>query len=147
MGSSNQTVVGIKKVRKGMPEEEWDESMPLPGDIVESVSTVDQDDPLWAPAPGKGKSELSTQLRKLNREGMEMVWVRVRRGDAVLSLRARVAPDKRAKIHRKFTLRAARDDRHVAVLADITLDECSELQGMVLHLTCTLLDSQLIHDM
>lgn len=140
---SDRTVACIKEVKGGIPEEEWDETMPLPGDIIESVSTVaeantGEDSTRVQPLSGKGKRELRAQLRQLNRQGSESVWVRVRRGDAVHNLRARVVPYKGAKIYqkftihdRKFTIQAARDDRHVAVLADLTLDECTELQGMI----------------
>ncbi|XP_020258452.1 uncharacterized protein LOC109834847 [Asparagus officinalis] len=76
------------------------------------------------------RCEVKAELKRLNKKGMESVWVRVRRGGKVVNLRARVAAEKRGRIHRSFTIRAARDDRHVAVLADLTLDECSQLQEM-----------------
>ncbi|KAL4296691.1 hypothetical protein GQ457_12G021350 [Hibiscus cannabinus] len=124
MGSA-QTLVCVKRVKQEV-QEEWDESMPLPGDIVQGFSEIDgDDDELFTPA--KGKSELSSQLGKMK---VETIWVKVRRGDAILKLRVRVVADKCSMLQKRYTIRAARDDRHVAVLGDLTLEQCSTLQEM-----------------
>ncbi|ERN11193.1 hypothetical protein AMTR_s00024p00207330 [Amborella trichopoda] len=110
-----------------MPEEEWDEGMPLPGDIIEGVAEDSAEE--FILARGKDKSELSYLLGRLNRE-VEEIRVRVRRGDATVNLKACVVPEKTAKLHRRFTIRAASDTRHVVVLGDLTLDQCIFLQEM-----------------
>ncbi|KAJ8479254.1 hypothetical protein OPV22_022981 [Ensete ventricosum] len=129
----NGTVVGVKRVEAGMPSEEWDDSMPLPGDIVKGVAPADDDDeeeeesPIFASA--KTRSEISSVLGRLGRRS-DSVWVKVQRGNNLLDLRARVVPYRGRKLYRCFTVMAARDDRHVAVLGDLTLEQCTELQEM-----------------
>ncbi|XP_064986925.1 uncharacterized protein LOC103969794 [Musa acuminata AAA Group] len=127
----NGTVVGVKRVEAGMPSEEWDDSMPLPGDIVKGVAPADDDDDEESPifASAKSRSEISSVLGRLGRRS-ESVWIKVQRGSSLLDLRARVVPYRGHKLYRRFTVMAARDDRHVAVLGDLTLERCAELQEM-----------------
>ena len=123
MGSP-QTLVCVKQVKQEVSED-WDESMPLPGDIIEGFSEDDADE-LFVPT--KLKSDLSSQLGNVHQH-LEVIWVKVRRGDTTIKLQARIVQEKSSMLHKKFTIRAATDDRHVAVLGDLTLEQCAELQG------------------
>ncbi|OMO67001.1 Plant regulator RWP-RK [Corchorus capsularis] len=124
MGSV-QTVVCVKRVKQDEPQD-WDESMPLPGDIIEGFAQYDADELFQAV---KAKSELSSQLGKISQK-VETIWVKVRRGDGTHKLRVRVVVEKSSMLHKKYTIRAARDDRHVAVLGDLTIEQCTTLQEM-----------------
>ncbi|TKY74871.1 NLP6 protein [Spatholobus suberectus] len=62
MATSDQTRVCVKQVRQEVADE-WDESMPLPGDIIEGFSEHGADDSFL---PVKASSELSSQLGKIN---------------------------------------------------------------------------------
>ncbi|KAH7656544.1 PDZ domain-containing protein [Dioscorea alata] len=114
-----------------MPEEEWDETMPLPGDIIEAVAA--KENQLHRPdssfLPANGKSELSSQLGQLHRNS-DLVWLQVRRGNVMIKLQARIVIKRESKLHRKYTVQALGDERHVAILDDLTLDECANLQEM-----------------
>ncbi|KAJ8648378.1 hypothetical protein MRB53_001401 [Persea americana] len=126
---SNQTVVCVKHVKHGMPETDWNETMPLPGDIIEGVTESDPDNPSSSFFCPKHKSDLNSQLGRLNRH-VDEVWVKVRRGNTTVNLHVNVVPESTAKLKRRFTIRAAGDQRHVVVLGDMTVDECMELQEM-----------------
>lgn len=125
MGSV-QTLVCVKQVKQEASHE-WNEYMPLPGDIIKGFAMEDKDDDeLFVPI--NARSEFSSQLGKISQQ-VEAIWVKIRRGDSTLKLRACVVTDKCSKLSRRFTIRAASDERHVAVLGDLTLDQCTELQG------------------
>lgn len=123
--NSVQTLLCVKRVKQEASEE-WDESMPLPGDIIEGFSETNDADEFFVPA--KAKSELRTQLGKINQQ-VETIWLKIRRGDSVVKLRVRVVQERGSMLQRKYTIRAARDDRHVAILGDLTFEQCTELQG------------------
>ncbi|KAK1375747.1 Plant regulator RWP-RK [Heracleum sosnowskyi] len=124
--SSTQTLVCVKQVKQEVVEE-WDETMPLPGDIIEGIAEDSNDELLFVKA--KGRSDFSLQLGKISRR-REDLWLKVRRGESVLKLRVCVVPERSSKLQKKFTFRAASSDKHVAVLADLTFDQCCELQEM-----------------
>lgn len=123
MGSL-QTLVCVKQVKQEKSED-WDESMPLPGDIIEGFDDVDE---LFFPV--KAKSELSTQLGKISHL-VDVILVKVRRGDNILKLPVRVVLDRNSILQKRYTITAELDERHVAVLGDLTLEQCTELQGRV----------------
>ncbi|KAG6608346.1 hypothetical protein SDJN03_01688, partial [Cucurbita argyrosperma subsp. sororia] len=123
--SSLPTVVCVKRVKQEAMED-WDETMPLPGDVIEGVAE-DNDEELFIST--KIKADLSSHLAKISQQ-FEVVWLKVKRGDATLKLRARIIQEKASILHRKFTVGAATDDRHVVVLGDLTFDQCNELQEM-----------------
>ncbi|KAJ1423402.1 hypothetical protein SESBI_12333 [Sesbania bispinosa] len=128
MAASDQTLVCVKQVKQEVVDE-WDESMPLPGDIIEGFSEHDADDDSFLLV--KTSSELSTQLGKINSR-VEFIWIKVKRGDSILKLQTRIAQQKGKGtiLHRKYTIQAATDHRHVADLGDLTLKQCTELQEM-----------------
>ncbi|KAK3436042.1 hypothetical protein EUGRSUZ_C00696 [Eucalyptus grandis] len=124
MGSAQTTVLCVKQVKQEVPED-WDESMPLPGDIIEGFAEDDMDEFV----PTKARPEFNLQLGKISQQA-ETLWVKVRRGDRVIKLQVRIVPLKGSMLHRKFTIQAATDDRHVVVLGDLNLEQCNELQEM-----------------
>ncbi|XP_024176972.1 uncharacterized protein LOC112182690 [Rosa chinensis] len=121
-----QTLVCVKQVKQEIAEE-WNETMPLPGDIIEGFYNGESDEFF---VPTKAKSELSSQLAKISSQHIEVIWVKIRRGDTTLKLRTRVAVERLSMLQRKYSIKAATDDRHVAVIGDLTSDQCTELQEM-----------------
>ena len=55
--------------------------------------------------------------------------MKIRRGDSTLYLMACVVPDNGSKLSRRFTIQVVSDDRQIAVVGDLNLDQCIELQG------------------
>ncbi|XP_031382874.1 uncharacterized protein LOC116197019 [Punica granatum] len=123
-------VLCVKRVKQELPEER-DDTMPLPGDIIEGLA-CEEDDDLAGESfiPAQGRSEFTSQLGKIASQWKsEVIWVKMRRGENVVKIKARVVPEKGGMLQRKFTIQAATDDRHVAILRDLNLKECTELQG------------------
>jgi len=127
MAASDQTLVCVKQVKQEVADE-WDVSMPLPGDIIEGFSEHDVDDADESFVSVKTSSEFSCQLGKINQR-VESIWIRVRRGDGLLKLQTCIVQQKVSVLRRKYTIQATTDHRHIADLADLTLKQCIELQG------------------
>ncbi|XP_045800105.1 uncharacterized protein LOC123894216 [Trifolium pratense] len=128
MASSDQTLVCVKQVKQEVTNE-WDETMPLPGDIIEGFSIHDVDDVDESFLPVKTSSEFSSQLGKIN-PSVDSIWIKVRRGDSLLKLQTCVVQQKGYVLRRKYTVQATTDHRHIVDLADLTLKQCIELQVM-----------------
>ncbi|CAK8568459.1 unnamed protein product [Lathyrus sativus] len=128
MAASDQTLVCVKQVKQNITDE-WDETMPLPGDIIEGFSTenIDVADETFLHA--KTSLELSSQLGKIN-SCAESIWVKVRRGDSLMKLQTFIVQQKVSVLRRKYTIQALTDQRHIADLADLTINQCIELQVM-----------------
>ncbi|KAL3744543.1 hypothetical protein ACJRO7_013761, partial [Eucalyptus globulus] len=123
MGSAQTTVLCMKRVKQEVSED-WDESMPLPGDIIEGFAEDDMDEFV----PTKAQPEFNLQPGKISQQA-DTLWVKVMRGDRVIKLQVRIVPLKGSMLQRKFTIQAATDDRHVVVLGDLNPEQCTELQG------------------
>ncbi|KAJ8527122.1 hypothetical protein K7X08_029599 [Anisodus acutangulus] len=120
-----EKVVGVKKVKQKDPDG-WDVSMPLPGDIIEGVAELAADDDSFIQA--KAWSELTLFLGKI---AGHFIWLKVRRGESTLKLRGYVLVERRrSNLQKRFVVRAASDHRHLAVIAELTLARCTELQEM-----------------
>ncbi|KAH0969796.1 hypothetical protein GBA52_028392 [Prunus armeniaca] len=102
--ASAQTLVCVKQVKQEKPEE-WDESMPW-------ITIADE-----FFVPTKAKSELTSQLAKFSH--VEVIWVKVRRGESTLKLQTCVVAERDFDASEK-----------VAILGDLTSDQCSELQEL-----------------
>ncbi|XP_015084852.1 uncharacterized protein LOC107028336 [Solanum pennellii] len=122
--ASVEKVVGVKKVRQKDPDG-WDVSMPLPGDIIEGVAELASDDDSFIQA--KAWSELTLFLGKI---AGHFIWFKVRRGESTLKLKGYVLIERRSNLQKRFVVRAASDERHLAVIAELTLGRCTELQEM-----------------
>ncbi|XP_058783105.1 uncharacterized protein LOC131657760 [Vicia villosa] len=128
MSASDQTLVCVKHVKQDIIHE-WDESMPLPGDIIEGFSTENIDVADESFLPPKTSLEFSSQLGKIN-NCVESIWIKVRRGDSLLKLQTCIVQQKVSVLRKKYTVQAITDRRHIADLADLTLKQCIELQEM-----------------
>ena len=131
--SYSQTLVCVKQVKQEAVEE-WDDSMPLPGDIIEGIAPADGctlegvEDKFFVPT--KGKSELRSLLGRISKRNADgFVWLKVRRGDQMVNMRVCAVQEKRFRLQRKFSFRAVSSEKHVAVLDDLDFDQCTELQG------------------
>lgn len=120
----DETLVCVKQVKQEVGDE-WDEGVPLPGDIIEGIAEDDNDDSF---VRVKAKSELSSHLAKINPQ-VEFIWLKVRRGNSTLKLKARFVPHKNLFLQTKYSIQAATHPSHIADLDDLTVDHCSELQG------------------
>ncbi|XP_019241914.1 PREDICTED: uncharacterized protein LOC109221946 [Nicotiana attenuata] len=119
-----EKVVGVKKVRQKDPDG-WDVTMPLPGDIIEGIGELAADDDSFVQA--KTWSELALFLGKIVGH---FILLKVRRGESRLKLRGYVLVERRSNLQKRFVVRAASDERHLAVIAELTLGRCTELQEM-----------------
>ncbi|XP_070011044.1 uncharacterized protein [Nicotiana sylvestris] len=119
-----EKVVGVKKVRQKDPDG-WDVTMPLPGDIIEGIGELAAGDDSFVQA--KTWSELALFLGKIVGH---FIWLKVRRGESRLKLRGYVLVERRSNLQKRFVVRAASDERHLAVIAELTLGRCTELQEM-----------------
>ncbi|KAL3744540.1 hypothetical protein ACJRO7_013758 [Eucalyptus globulus] len=77
--------------------------------------------------PTKARPEFNLQPSKISQQA-DTLWVKVRRGDHVIKPQVRMVPLKGSMLQRKFTIQATTDDRHVVVLGDLNLEQCTELQ-------------------
>ncbi|OVA08377.1 hypothetical protein BVC80_209g108 [Macleaya cordata] len=127
MGSVQRTVVCVKQGKQDIRQEEWDETMLLPGDIIIGVAEVD-DERFFVQI--NSKSELRSQLERLNRQVDGEIWVKIRRGNNIVKLRASIVTYRRSTFQRRFTIRTASDNKDLAVLGDLTLQQCTELQEL-----------------
>ncbi|KAG5147571.1 hypothetical protein JHK82_014452 [Glycine max] len=100
MATSDQTLVCVKQVKQEVADE-WDESMPLPGDIIEGFSERDADDDSFLPV--KASSEFSSQLGKINPRG-ELIWIQVRRGDSLMKLQVRIVQQKGSILQSEYRI-------------------------------------------
>ncbi|CAN4128336.1 unnamed protein product [Withania somnifera] len=119
-----EKVVGVKKVRQ-KDLDGWDVSKPLPGDIIEGIAELAAADDSFVRA--KAWSELTLLLGKITGH---FIWLKVRRGESTLKLRGYVLVERRSNLQKRFVVRAASDERHLAVIAELTLGRCTELQEM-----------------
>ncbi|KAK7363003.1 hypothetical protein VNO77_05128 [Canavalia gladiata] len=71
MGSSDEMFVCVKRVKQEGTDE-WDECMPLPGDIIEGIYEQSVDDSCLAV---KTSSEFSSQLGKISPQ-VEFIWIK-----------------------------------------------------------------------
>nr|GMD84023.1 Plant regulator RWP-RK [Ipomoea batatas] len=123
MGSVHK-VVGVKKVEQD--PEAWDHSMPLPGDIIEGIAATAADNSFMQ---AKGWSELTLVVARIIGKA-DCVWLKVRRGDISVKMRVFIIPQNRSKLQKRVKIRAAYDENHVAVISELTFEECTELQEM-----------------
>ncbi|KAK6912853.1 LOW QUALITY PROTEIN: hypothetical protein RJ641_022454 [Dillenia turbinata] len=123
MGSKHM-VVGVKQVKQE-GSEEWDESMPLPGGIIEGFAESEFNE-LFLPAKTKSRIELTVgKVEPENGSCVDQGGVRM------IKLWAFIVPERYSKLHRtRFTIRATSNDRHIAVLGDMASNQCVELQEM-----------------
>ncbi|XP_019153838.1 PREDICTED: uncharacterized protein LOC109150384 [Ipomoea nil] len=123
MGSVEK-VVGVKKVEQD--PETWDHSMPLPGDIIEGIAATAADSSFMQ---AKGWSELTLVVARIIGRA-DCVWLKVRRGECSVKIPVCIVQQNRSHLQKRVKIRAACDEKHVAVLSELTVEECTELQEM-----------------
>jgi hypothetical protein len=82
-----------------------------------------------APFAG-GKTGLQRELRKLTNVSGG-VKVKVKRGQAIVDVQAKVAVDESSLLKKNYVLVSLLDATHVATLVDAMEQECIALQGML----------------
>lgn len=82
---------------------------------------------LVAPFAG-GKTGLQRELRKLNNV-QGGVKVKVKRGQAVVEVRAKVAVDESSILKKHYVLASLSDPSHFATIVDAMEQDCLVLQG------------------
>ncbi|XP_026398132.1 uncharacterized protein LOC113293904 [Papaver somniferum] len=105
--------------------------MLLPGDVIVGISEKENDDRYFFGT--SFKSELQSHFgrlqRRINNDGK--IWVTIKReGNKLVKLRAFMVSYRSSRFLRRYTIRTASNDRQFAVLGDLNLDQCSELQEM-----------------
>ncbi|CAM6032740.1 unnamed protein product [Sphagnum compactum] len=125
-GAEGPTIWQIQKIMNQSMSDSWTDSKLLSGDVVLQVST-DGGAVFLAPFAG-GKTGLQRELRKLtNVPGG--VKVKVKRGQAIVDVQAKVALDESSLLKKNYVLVSLLDATHVATLVDAMEQECIALQA------------------
>ncbi|XP_057871083.1 uncharacterized protein LOC131077573 [Cryptomeria japonica] len=124
-------VVAVTEVSSSMPKEQWQEDMPLPGDIILDLNTTDGI-PLGMETFYTQKAALENELRQNYNRTEDALRLKVRRSHSIVDLKVYVIAEESCMPKKHYTIRAFADTRHVVVLDECTynvytnLQECSE---------------------
>lgn len=121
--SSLHKVVGVKKVKQD--PEVWNENVPLPGDIIVAIAPTAADNSFMQAIAW---SELILVVGRITGQA-GCIWLKVRRADRTAKIQVCIVPQNRSQLQRRVKIRAASDEKHVAVISELTFEECTELQG------------------